>query len=194
FGTALGAVVAAHAGGARIHVYVDETRPLLQGARLTTVELAEAGVPATLIVDGAAASLMRTRRIDAVLVGADRIARDGAVANKIGTYGLAVASAHHGIPFYVLAPRSTIDFSLASGDGIEIEARGPDEVRRFGGLATAPREFPVENPAFDVTPGHLVSAIVTEYGIARPPYLESLPDLESRPAFGTLLALGARTS
>jgi methylthioribose-1-phosphate isomerase len=190
-GTALGVIVAAHRRGKRIHVYVDETRPLLQGARLTTFELAAAGVPATLIVDGAAAATVRAKNVAAVIVGADRIARNGDTANKIGTYQTAIVAAHHGIPFYVAAPRSTIDFSLATGEGIRIEERGADEVRAFGGVAVAPPGVPVFNPAFDVTPGHLIAGIVTEYGVARPPYSESLPDLQTRPALGVLERLRA---
>jgi methylthioribose-1-phosphate isomerase len=137
-------------------------------------ELREAGVPATLLVDSAAALAMARKNISAVIVGADRIARNGDTANKIGTYGVAIAAAHHGIPFYVAAPRSTIDFAIASGDEIPIEERSPDEVR------IAPDDA-VYNPAFDVTPGRLITAIITEYGIARPPYLESIPDLAYRP-------------
>jgi methylthioribose-1-phosphate isomerase len=189
FGTALGVIVAAHEAGKRLHVYVDETRPLLQGARLTTFELARAGVPATLIADGAAAATMRAKRVAAVIVGADRIARNGDTANKIGTYGVAIAAAHHGIPFYVAAPRSTIDFTLRDGSGIAIEERAADELRGFGGAATAPSDAAVYNPAFDVTPGRLIAGIVTEYGVARPPYDESIPDLATRPAFGVLAAL-----
>jgi len=191
FGTALGVIVAAHEAGKRLHVYVDETRPLLQGARLTTFELAQAGVPATLIVDGAAAATMRAKAIAAVIVGADRIARNGDTANKIGTYGVAIAAAHHGIPFYVAAPRSSIDFSLADGSAIHIEERSSDEVRRFGGNATAPPETHAYNPAFDVTPGRLIAGIVTEYGVARAPYEDSIPDLATRPSFGALAALAA---
>jgi len=191
FGTALGVIVAAHEAGKRLHVYVDETRPLLQGARLTTFELAQAGVPATLIVDGAAAATMRAKAIAAVIVGADRIARNGDTANKIGTYGVAIAAAHHGIPFYVAAPRSSIDFSLADGSAIHIEERSSDEVRRFGGNATAPPETHAYNPAFDVTPGRLIAGIVTEYGVARAPYEDSVPDLATRPSFGALAALAA---
>ncbi len=189
FGTALGVIIAAHESGKRLHVYVDETRPLLQGARLTTFELAQAGVPATLIADGAAAATMRAKKVAAVIVGADRIARNGDTANKIGTYGVAIAAAHHGIPFYVAAPRSTIDFSLADGTGIEIEERAPGEVRRFAGALAAPEDFPAYNPAFDVTPGRLIAGIVTEYGVARPPYDESIPDLATRPGFGALAAI-----
>jgi methylthioribose-1-phosphate isomerase len=190
-GTALGVIVAAHAMGKRLHVYVDETRPLLQGARLTTFELAAAGVPATLIVDGAAAATMRDRGVAAAIVGADRIARNGDTANKIGTYGVAIAAAHHGIPFYVAAPRSTIDFALASGADIAIEQRAPDEVRAFAGTAAAPATADVYNPAFDVTPGHLIAGIITEYGVARPPYAESLPELQSRPSFAALARVHA---
>ena len=185
-GTALGVIVAAHVAGKRLHVYVDETRPLLQGARLTTFELAQAGVPATLIVDGAAAATMRLKDVVAVIVGADRIARNGDTANKIGTYSVAIAAAHHGIPFYVAAPRSTIDFDLRDGGTIEIEERGAAEVRALGGVATAPDGFAVFNPAFDVTPGRLIAGIVTEYGVARPPYEDSIPDLATRPAFGLI--------
>ncbi len=185
-GTALGVIVAAVAAGKRLHVYVDETRPLLQGARLTTYELAAAGVPATLIVDGAAAATMRAKNVAAVIVGADRIAGNGDTANKIGTYGVAVAAAHHGIPFYVAAPRSTIDFELRDGSVIVIEERPADEVLQMAGVATAPGDAAAYNPAFDVTPGHLITGIVTEYGIARPPYAESIADLATRPAFGLI--------
>ncbi len=186
-GTALGVIIAAHRLGKEIEAYVGETRPLMQGARLTTYELAAAGVPATLIADVAAAATMREKKIAAVIVGADRIATNGDTANKIGTYQLAVAAAHHGIPFYVAAPRSTIDFSLASGERIPIEQRAGDEVRAFGGTPTAPRDVAVYNPAFDVTPGRLITGIVTEYGVARPPYEESIPDLATRPAFAALV-------
>jgi len=186
FGTALGVIVAAHEAGKRLHVYADETRPLLQGARLTTYELARAGVPVTLIVDGAAAATMREKNVMAVIVGADRIASNGDTANKIGTYSVAIAAAHHGIPFYVAAPRSTIDFTLRDGAGIVIEERAANEVRAFAGAAAAPQNVNVYNPAFDVTPGRLIAGIITEYGVARPPYEESIPDLATRPAFGLL--------
>ncbi len=186
-GTALGVIIAAHERGRKLHVYVDETRPLLQGARLSTFELQRAGVPATLIADGAAAATMRAKNVRAVIVGADRIATNGDTANKIGTFGVAIAAAYLGIPFYVAAPRSTIDFSLRDGAGIHIEERAASEVRGFGDAATAPAEVPVYNPAFDVTPGRLIAGIVTEYGVARPPYEESIPDLATRPAFGMLL-------
>ncbi|MBD5654398.1 MAG: S-methyl-5-thioribose-1-phosphate isomerase, partial [Candidatus Eremiobacteraeota bacterium] len=187
YGTALAVIIAAHALGKQLHVYIDETRPLLQGARLTTYELASANVPATLIVDGAAAVTLRLKNVRAVIVGADRIARNGDSANKIGTYGVAVAAAYHGIPFYVAAPRSTIDFSIADGRAIAIEERAPEEIRNFGGAASAPADFPAFNPAFDVTPSELIAGIVTEYGVARPPYLESIGELASRPALGALL-------
>jgi methylthioribose-1-phosphate isomerase len=185
-GTALGVIIAAHAAGKQLHVYVDETRPLLQGARLTTYELASAGVPATLIVDGAAAATMRARDVRAVIVGADRIARNGDTANKIGTYGVAIAAAYHDIPFYVAAPRSTIDFSAADGGVIAIEERAAHEVRSASGATTAPKDFPAFNPAFDVTPAKLIAGIVTEFGVARAPYLESIPELATRPALGAL--------
>jgi len=180
-GTALGVIIAAHRLGKHVHAYVDETRPLLQGARLTTFELAAAGVPATLIADAAAAATVREKKIAAIIVGADRIATNGDTANKIGTYQLAIAAAHHRVPFYVAAPRSTIDFALSGGDAIAIEQRAAEEVRAFGGQATAPRDVDVYNPAFDVTPGHLITAIVTEYGVVRPPYQEAIPDLALRP-------------
>jgi len=180
-GTALGTIIAAHRVGKKLHVYVDETRPLLQGARLTMVELREAGVPATLIVDGAAAITMARKSIAAVVVGADRITRNGDTANKIGTYGLAIVAAHHGVPFYVAAPRSTFDFSLESGDDIPIEERSPDEVR-------ITKDDAVYNPAFDVTPGRLIAGFITEYGILSPPYDEAVPDLASRPNIAALLA------
>ena len=180
-GTALGVIIAAHQAGKKPHVFVDETRPLLQGGRLTYYELKRAGVDATLIVDGAAAITMQRKEIDLVVVGADRIARNGDTANKIGTYGLAIAAAHHRIPFYVAAPRSTFDFSLKSGAQIPIEERPADEVASFGGVRVAEEGAQAYNPAFDVTPGHLIAAIVTEYGVLRPPYEESIADLETRP-------------
>jgi methylthioribose-1-phosphate isomerase len=180
-GTALGIVIAAQRAGKKPHVFVDETRPLLQGARLNMFELAQAGVDAVLQADAAAATAMAQRHIDLVLVGADRIARNGDTANKVGTYGLAILAAHHGIPFYVAAPRSTFDPSVPSGAGIPIEERAPDEVTSFGGARVAPEGAVVYNPAFDVTPGHLITAFVTECGIVGPPYGESIPALEFRP-------------
>jgi methylthioribose-1-phosphate isomerase len=166
YGTALGALRAASEQGRLDHVWVDETRPLLQGARLTAWELGMLGIPYAVIVDSAAGGLMAAGDVDAVLVGADRIAANGDTANKVGTYPLAVLAAHHGIPFYVVAPTSTIDPATPSGNGIVIEQRAGEEV------TTA---FPARNPAFDVTPAELITAIVTEAGVHRPPYQESLP-------------------
>ncbi len=180
-GTALGVIIAAHRGGKKPRVFVDETRPLLQGSRLNYLELRQAGVEAVLMVDAAAAIAMKRQHIDLAIVGADRIARNGDTANKIGTYALAILAGHHGIPFYVAAPRSTFDFSLFSGDAIPIEEREAEEVAAFAGTRAAPEGAIVYNPAFDVTPGHLVTAFVTESGIVRPPYAESIADLEFRP-------------
>jgi methylthioribose-1-phosphate isomerase len=173
-GTAQGVILTAHRAGRRIHVWVDETRPLFQGARLTAWELGRLGVPRTLVTDGAAASLMAAGRVDLVLVGADRIAADGAVANKIGTYGLAVLARYHGIPFVVAAPLTTVDLAMASRDGIRIEQRASAEVTSPLGVSVAEDGTPVENPAFDVTPPELVSAIVTERGLLRKPYAAAL--------------------
>jgi methylthioribose-1-phosphate isomerase len=174
YGTALGVIRAASELGCKPRVWVDETRPLLQGARLTMFELERLGIDATLIADSAAASLMAAGEVDLVILGADRIAANGDVANKVGTYSLAVLAKHHGIPFYVAAPTSTIDRSTPNGAAISIEERDPDEVRAFGGRLVAPRGSAVRNPAFDVTPAALVSGIVTEAGIARRPYGRSL--------------------
>lgn len=173
-GTALGIIIEAQRAGRAPVVFADETRPLLQGARLTTFELAQAGVDVTLQADAAAAIAMQRKKIDVVLVGADRIARNGDTANKIGTYALAVLAKYHGIPFYVAAPRSTFDLSLASGAEIVIEERHADEVAAFGGTRVAPEGVRVYNPAFDVTPGELIAAFVTEGGIVRPPYVTTL--------------------
>ncbi len=173
-GSALAPVYVAHRSGKRLHVYVDETRPVLQGARLTAWELQRAGVPLTLITDTMAAHFMRHGGIRAVFVGADRIAANGDVANKIGTYSVAVLAHAHDIPVYVVAPRSTIDLRLASGDLIPIEQRDPREVTSISGVSIAPVGVQVANPAFDVTPSRYVRAIITEAGIARPPYEESL--------------------
>jgi methylthioribose-1-phosphate isomerase len=170
WGTALGVIRAAHDAGTALHVWVDETRPVLQGARLTAWECDRLGIPATLVADVMAAALMRAGRVDAAIVGADRITANGDVANKIGTYAVAVACRHHGIPFYVAAPRSTFDHTLASGDAIEIERRGPEEVALVGGVRIAPVGIAVENWAFDVTPAELVTAWITEDGVFhRPP-------------------------
>jgi len=170
YGTALGVIRSAHAQGRVALVWVDETRPVMQGSRLTAWECVHDGIPHRLVADVVAASLMARRQVDLVVTGADRIAANGDTANKIGTYALAVQARHHGIPFYVAAPMSTVDTSLASGDEIPIEERDAAEVRRVGGQATAPEASPVFNPAFDVTPGTLISAIITERGVVRPPY------------------------
>ncbi|MCC7051654.1 MAG: S-methyl-5-thioribose-1-phosphate isomerase [Gemmatimonadaceae bacterium] len=169
-GTALAPVYTLHARGEAIRVFADETRPLLQGARLTAWELERSGVPVTLLTDGMAASVMRAGAIDAVLVGADRIAANGDVANKVGTYGLAVLARHHGVPFYVLAPRSTLDAATPDGEAMHIEMRDGSEVRALGGVAVAPAGVAVHNPAFDVTPAALVTAIVTDTGVHHPPF------------------------
>jgi len=174
YGTALGVMRAAWEAGKRFSVWVDETRPLLQGARLTTWELGKLGIPYTLIPDGAAATLMHQGRVDLVIVGADRIAGNGDTANKIGTYSLAVLARHHGLPFYVAAPLSTFDFTLADGSQIPVEERNPEEVTRLYGHKVAPREAPALNLAFDVTPNELIAGIITERGIAQPPYASSL--------------------
>jgi len=170
YGTALGVFYAAQEAGKKLHVYADETRPLLQGARLTAWELAQSGIDVTVICDNMAASLMRKVKIDGIFVGADRIAANGDAANKIGTYGLAISAARHGVPFYVVAPMSTVDMSLPDGDGIPIEERKEDEVRRGMGKQTVPDNAAVYNPAFDVTPAELITAIITEHGVAKAPY------------------------
>ncbi|MFQ5678892.1 MAG: S-methyl-5-thioribose-1-phosphate isomerase [Gemmatimonadota bacterium] len=173
-GTALAPIYVAHERGWGVKVFADETRPLLQGSRLTAWELTRAGVEVTVIADNTAGALLSRERPDAVLVGADRIAANGDVANKIGTYGLAVLARHHGVPFYVLAPTSTVDPGTPTGAEIPIEFRSADEVRRGFGAPTAPSEATVWSPAFDVTPAELVAGIVTEQGISTPPYEESL--------------------
>jgi methylthioribose-1-phosphate isomerase len=169
-GTALGAIMEAHRQGKSIHVWVDETRPLLQGARLTTWELREAGVPHTLITDNMAGHFMARGRIDLAMVGADRIAANGDAANKIGTYSVAVLARHHGLPFYFVAPTSTVDLATPAGDAIDIEERDQHEVVAFRGVRTAPDGTHAVNPAFDVTPAALVTAIVTESGVVRDPF------------------------
>lgn len=180
YGTALAAVYyAVEREGKRIEVYADETRPLLQGARLTAWELREAKIPVTLICDNMAADVMRKGWVNAVFVGTDRTVRNGDVANKIGTYSLAVLAKAHNIPFYVVAPLSSIDISLKSGDEIPIEQRPAEEVTHIGGTQIAPTGINVYNPAFDVTPHELVTAIVTEKGIVRPPYEQTIPALFS---------------
>jgi methylthioribose-1-phosphate isomerase len=183
-GTALGVVAAAHRAGAVAHVWVDETRPLLQGSRLTAWELTRLGIPMTLVADAAAGSLMARGRVDLVIVGADRIAARGDVANKVGTYPLAVLAERHGIPFVVAAPISTVDLDTADGGAIVIEERDPREVTAPMGRPLAPAGVAADNPAFDVTPAQLITAIVTDRGVARPPYASSLAALvdEREPA------------
>jgi len=174
YGTALGVIRAAHTAGKEIQVFADETRPLLQGSRLTTWELLQDKIPVTLICDNMAAHCMNKGMIDLVIVGADRIAANGDSANKIGTYSVALAAKAHSLPFYIAAPTSTIDFSLTNGSEIPIEERDPDEVRFFGGKRTAPAEVKVYNPAFDVTPSRLITAIITEKGVFKPDQLEQI--------------------
>lgn len=174
YGTALGVIRAAKEKGKEVSVFADETRPLLQGARLTAWEMVQEGIPVTLITDGMAGYLMAKKKVDCVIVGADRITANGDVANKIGTYGVAVLANYHKIPFYVAAPLSTIDMTLSSGEEIPIEERDPKEVTHHAGQAMAPDGVQVWNPAFDVTPNSLVTAIITEMGIIYPPYTENL--------------------
>ena len=169
-GTALAPIYLAHEQGRRVHVFVDETRPLLQGSRLTAWELSRAGIPVTVIVDGAAAGLMRSGAIAICIVGADRIAANGDVANKIGTYAAALSAQHHGVPFYVAAPTSTLDPSLPNGDLIPIERRPPDELACLGPARLTPVAVAIDNPAFDVTPAEMVTGIVTDVGVFRRPF------------------------
>jgi len=177
YGTALGVIRYAHEIGKKIHVFLDETRPRLQGARLSAWELKELGIPHTIIVDGASGLVMKRFKVDLVLVGADRIAANGDTANKIGTYNLAIVAKHHNVPFYVVAPTSTIDLKTPTGENIPIEERSADEVRRVGSTLVAPQESSVFNPAFDVTPAQLISGIITEKGIVYPPFEENLGKL-----------------
>jgi len=177
YGTALGVIIRAKAEGRNIRVLADETRPLLQGARLTAWELMRAGVPVTVITDLMSGFFMSRGEITCVIVGADRIAANGDTANKIGTYPLAVLAKEHNIPFYVAAPTTTVDLSLATGAGIPIEERGADEVTHIAGLRTAPEGVAVFNPAFDVTPHRFITAIITERGIIREPYREGLGEI-----------------
>ena len=179
WGTALGVIRSAWDKGKQINVFCTETRPWLQGARLTAWELVRLGIPANLIVDSAAGSLMQQGKIQAVIVGADRIAANGDVANKIGTYSLAVLAKEHSIPFYVAAPVSTFDLLTGSGQDIQIEERGPDEVTHWAGKSIAPIGIHVINQAFDITPQHYVTAFMTEQGILRPPYIAKIRDLKS---------------
>lgn len=170
YGMALGVIRAAVESGHLLHVYADETRPFLQGARLTAWEMMHDGIPTTVLCDNMAASLMRQGKIKAVIVGADRVAANGDVANKIGTYGVAILAKEHGLPFYVACPWSTIDLATATGDSIPIEQRSPKEVTHHAGKQLTPNGVGVENPAFDVTPARYVTAIITERGVFRPPY------------------------
>lgn len=178
YGTALGVIRAAVEQGKHIHVYADETRPFLQGARLTAWELMADGIPTTVICDNMAASLMRAGKINAVVVGADRIAANGDVANKIGTYNVAILASEHGLPFYVAAPWSTIDLATATGEAIPIEERPQREVTHHAGTQLTPHGVGICNPAFDVTPAKYVTAIVTERGVLRAPYGEALREME----------------
>ena len=180
YGTALGVIKAAREHGKKVSVFATETRPLLQGARLTTWELMQEGIPVTLITDSMAGYFMQQKKIDCVIVGADRIAANGDVANKIGTYTLAVLAKESKIPFYVAAPTSTIDLSLSSGDKIPIEERSPEEVTHIQGVPIAPEGIRAANPAFDVTPHNYITAIITEKGIIKKPYAKGLKETGSR--------------
>jgi methylthioribose-1-phosphate isomerase len=177
YGTALGVIRSAVAQGSKINIYADETRPFLQGSRLTAWELNRDGIPTTVIADNMAGAMMKQGKIGAVIVGADRIASNGDVANKIGTYTVAILAKEHGIPFYVAAPWSTVDLATPNGDHIVIEQRASSEVTHFAGKQVAPTGIRVENPAFDVTPNKYVTAIITERGVAKPSYSESLQEL-----------------
>lgn len=179
WGTALGVIRSAHAQGRVKMVYADETRPLLQGSRLTAWELRQDHIPVTTITDNMAAWVMKTKGVNCVITGADRIAANGDTANKIGTYGIALLARAHGIPFYVAAPASTFDFTLPDGDGIPIEERSPEEVRSFRGAVSAPSDVPVFNPAFDVTPAGLITGIITEYGVLKPPLENAISALQA---------------
>lgn len=179
YGTALGVIWAAHKAGKDVYVYVDETRPRLQGARLTAWELQQMGIPHTVIVDGAAAHIMRTRGVDLCVVGCDRVAANGDTANKIGTYALALSAYAHGVPFYVVGPLSSIDFSLDNGDLIEIEERNPQEVTHIRNYQITPGGSSATNIAFDVTPAKYITAIITDKGIAYPPFEVSLAALKT---------------
>jgi methylthioribose-1-phosphate isomerase len=174
YGTALGVIRYAHEQGKRVHVFVDETRPRLQGARLTAWELQQMGIPFTVVPDGASGHIMRTRKIDLCVVGCDRIAANGDVANKIGTYNLALAACAHGVPFYSAGPSSSVDLATPTGDDIPIEERPAEEVSHIGTISLTPDGAAVANPAFDVTPGEYLTAIITEKGVAYPPYTQSL--------------------
>lgn len=180
YGTALGVFRAAREAGKKFKIFVDETRPLLQGARLTAWELMQEKFDATLICDNMAGSLIRDGKVQGIVVGADRITARGFVANKIGTYPLAVLAKYNGVPFYVAAPESTFDLSISYGDDIKIEERSHDEVRFINGVQVAPLDIPVYNPAFDVTPPELITALITDKGIIRPIYAETIPEFIGR--------------
>ncbi|WP_215828791.1 S-methyl-5-thioribose-1-phosphate isomerase [Pelorhabdus rhamnosifermentans] len=180
FGTALGVVRQAFAEGNIAAVYADETRPLLQGARLTALELSADHIPVTVITDNMAGWVMKQHKVGAVIVGADRIVKNGDVANKFGTYSVAVLAKEHHIPFYVAAPASTFDFSIATGEEIPIEERKANEVSHFAGIQTVPTGVEVYNPAFDVTPADYITAIITEHGISQPPFEQAVKDLKKR--------------
>lgn len=186
FGTALGVIRQAFSEGKITRVFADETRPLLQGARLTAWELMQENIPVTLITDNMAGWVMKKNMVQAVIVGADRITLNGDVANKIGTYSVAVLAKEHKIPFYVAAPVSTFDFTMESGLNIPIEERHADEVAQFAGVLTAPKGVEVFNPAFDVTPNSLISAIITEYGVLEQPYHEAIIALQQKKIKGVL--------
>lgn len=177
YGTALGVIRCAHESGRRVFVYVDETRPRLQGAKLTAWELQQLGIPFTVIADSASGFFMRQGKIDLCLVGCDRVAANGDTANKIGTYNLALVAHAHGVPFYVVGPTSTVDLNLPSGDLIPIENRSPDELTHIDGVRITPPGVNASNPAFDVTPARYITAIITERGIAYPPFEQSLKEL-----------------
>ena len=179
YGTALGVIRSAVSAGSALRVYADETRPFLQGARLTAWEMMHDGIPTTVLCDNMAATLMRQGKIQAVIVGADRIAANGDVANKVGTYGVAILAKEHGVPFYVAAPWATVDIATSNGDAIEIEQRAASEVTHHGGRQQTPDHVDIENPAFDVTPARYVTAIITERGVLRAPFGASIAALES---------------
>ena len=174
YGTALGVIRTAHEHGKQVHVYVDETRPRLQGARLTAWELQQLGIPHTVVVDGASGHIMRTVGVDLCLVGCDRVAANGDTANKIGTYNLALAAYAHGVPFYIVGPTSTVDLSIPDGNQIPIEERPAEEVTQIAGVAITPAGVQVANPAFDVTLAQYITGIITEKGVAYPPFEENL--------------------
>ena len=182
FGTATSPMYVAHSAGVPFRVYADETRPLLQGARLTSWELQRSGIDVTLLADNMAAQTMADGLVDLVLVGTDRVAANGDVANKIGTLGVAILAKHFGIPFYVALPYSTIDFDMPTGEGIPIEERGAEEITNFGARRTGPEAIQVRNPAFDVTPHELVTGLITERGMIGPPYAENLRRLYESPS------------